>query len=87
MKIYRITSRISFAMLVVMLLTTSCSDYLEEQPSTSIDAGYVFNTEDGLESGVVSLYNFYRQKYEYRSQDFLTANLHLQIHYPVNCIL
>jgi hypothetical protein len=75
MKIYRITSRISFAMLVVMLLTTSCSDYLEEQPSTSIDAGYVFNTEDGLESGVVSLYNFYRQKYEYRSQDFLTANL------------
>ncbi len=75
MKINKIILKISMAMLAVIFLSTSCEDFLEEQPSTAIDAGYIFNTEDGLRSGVVSLYNFYRQKYEYRSQDFLTANL------------
>jgi len=75
MKTNKIILKISIAMLAVIFLSTSCEDFLEEQSSTSIDAGYIFNTEDGLRSGVVSLYNFYRQKYEYGSQDFLPANL------------
>lgn len=65
----------SIVMLVVLLLSTSCEEFLEEQPSTEIDTGFIFNTEDGLRSGVVSLYKFNRQKYEYRSQDFLPANV------------
>jgi hypothetical protein len=75
MKINKTISKISIAILALLFFSTSCSDYLEEQPSTSIDAGYIFKTEDGLRSGVVSLYNFYRQKYEYGAQDFLAANL------------
>ncbi len=74
MKTFKTILKISMAMMAVLLFSISCTDYLEEQPSTSIDAGYIYNTEDGLQSGVVSLYKFYRQKYEYGSQDFIAAN-------------
>lgn len=63
----------SMIALAVLFFFISCEDYLEEQPSTAIDAGYIFNTEDGLRSGIVSLYKFNRQKYDYRDQDALSA--------------
>jgi len=74
MKINKKIVKISIALLAVLAFSTSCTDFLEEQPSTSIDAGYVYNTEDGLRSGIVSLYKFNRQQYEYGDQDFLAAN-------------
>ncbi|CAN0379868.1 unnamed protein product, partial [Ectocarpus sp. 4 AP-2014] len=42
-----------------------------EQPSTVIDSDYVYTTEDGLKSGVVSLYKFNRDRYDRDLQDFM----------------
>ncbi|MBJ2174160.1 RagB/SusD family nutrient uptake outer membrane protein [Aureibaculum sp. A20] len=58
-------------LLVTIFLVTSCEDYLEEQPSTLIDLGYVYNTEEGLKSGIVSLYTFNRDRYETNIQDYM----------------
>lgn len=52
-------------------LVTSCEDYLEEQPSTVIDSDYVYTTEEGLKSGVVSLYAFNRDRFDQRTEDFM----------------
>lgn len=54
---------------------TSCQDYLEEQPSTLIDSDYIYTTEDGLKSGVVSLYKFNRDRYDNGTEDFMGAVL------------
>lgn len=56
---------------VVLLLTVSCEDFLAEQPSTSIDSGYIYNTEEGLKSGVVSLYKFNRDRYDDGQEDYM----------------
>jgi len=61
----------SLFLLMAIFLTISCEDFLEEQPSTSIDSGYVYNTEEGLQSGVVSLYNFNRDRYDINEQDYM----------------
>ena len=55
------------------LIAVSCEDYLDEELGTSIDSGYIFNTEAGLQSGVVSLYKFERDRYDNSNQDFLAA--------------
>jgi len=55
----------------VFFLTVSCEDYLEEQPSTLIDSDYIYTTEEGLKSGVVSLYKFDRDRYDRRIEDFM----------------
>lgn len=62
-------------LLAVALLAVSCENYLDEQPSTLIDADYVFTTEDGLKSGVVSLYKFNRERYDTGTEDFMGAVL------------
>ncbi|GLR15391.1 RagB/SusD family nutrient uptake outer membrane protein [Portibacter lacus] len=64
-------------LLVLLAFTfiTSCSKFLDEQPSTSIDANYVYNTEDGLKSGVVSLYKYNRDRYDKSQEDFLAAHM------------
>ncbi|TVZ57978.1 putative outer membrane starch-binding protein [Flavobacteriaceae bacterium MAR_2010_105] len=51
--------------------TVSCEDYLAEQPSTLIDSDYVYTTEEGLKSGVVSLYKFNRDRYDRNIEDFM----------------
>ncbi|MDO7171751.1 RagB/SusD family nutrient uptake outer membrane protein [Mariniflexile sp. AS56] len=61
----------SLLLILAMFLAVSCQDFLEEQPSTSIDAGYIYNTEAGLQSGVVSLYAFNRERYEIDEQDYM----------------
>ncbi|QCX36897.1 RagB/SusD family nutrient uptake outer membrane protein [Aureibaculum algae] len=58
-------------LLMTIFLLTSCEEYLEEQPSTLIDLGFVFNTEEGLKSGIVSLYTFNRDRYERNIQDYM----------------
>lgn len=64
-----------FALLSVVFLATACEDYLEEQPSTLIDSDYIYTTEDGLKSGVVSLYKFNRDRYDNGTEDFMGAVL------------
>ncbi|GJM31252.1 MAG: membrane protein [Saprospiraceae bacterium] len=58
---------------MVLFSTVSCQDFLEEQPGTEIDANFVYTTEDGLRSGVVSLYKFNRDRYDEGVEDFLPA--------------
>ncbi len=59
----------------LFFVVTSCEDFLEEQPSTLIDADYVYTTEGGLKSGVVSLYKFERDRYDNSTEDFMGAVL------------
>lgn len=59
----------------VLFTTTSCESFLEEQPSTLIDSDYIYTTEEGLKSGVVSLYKFNRDRYDRRIEDFMGATL------------
>lgn len=63
--------------LTMMMLfgLTSCRDFLEEQPSTLIDSDFIYTTEDGLQSGVVSLYKFNRDRYDTNTEDFMGAVL------------
>ena len=56
------TIKKSILLIAVITLTVSCDGYLDEQPSTLIDSGYIYNTEEGLKSGVVSLYKFDRDR-------------------------
>ena len=70
----KITSNLLLT-LTLFLAVTSCEKYLEEQPSTVIDSGYVYNTEEGLKSGIVSLYKFNRDRYDRSTEDFMGAVL------------
>ncbi|TRX60616.1 RagB/SusD family nutrient uptake outer membrane protein [Fulvivirga sp. M361] len=49
---------------LVVVLFASCEDYLEEKPTSEFTADFVYNTADGLEAGVVALYNFQREFWE-----------------------
>ncbi|MCG9794039.1 RagB/SusD family nutrient uptake outer membrane protein [Flavobacterium algicola] len=66
-----ISKAASAVAIVSLLATVSCEDYLDEQPSTSIDSGYVYTTEEGLKSGVVSLYTFNRDRYDDSGEDYM----------------
>lgn len=61
--------------IALFFVVTSCEDYLEEQPSTLIDSGYVYTTEEGLKAGVVSLYKFERDRYDAGTEDYMGAVL------------
>jgi len=65
--------KVKSSLLLVFLFcfTVSCEDYLEEQPSTLIDSNYIYSTEEGLKSGVVSLYKFNRDRYDRDTEDFM----------------
>ena len=69
------TIKKSILLIAVITLTVSCDGYLDEQPSTLIDSGYIYNTEEGLKSGVVSLYKFDRDRYDNSTQDYMGAVL------------
>lgn len=43
-----------------MFCFSSCKDYLIEKPTSQFSADFVYNTPDGLEAGVVGLYNLQR---------------------------
>jgi len=61
--------------LTLLLTFSSCEEFLEEQPSTLIDSDYIYSTEEGLKSGVVSLYKFERDRYDVSTEDFMGAVL------------
>ncbi len=47
-----------------LLVFSSCKKYLTEEPTSQFTADFVYNSIDGLEAGVVGLYNFQRAFYE-----------------------
>ncbi len=51
-------------LLISMLLLNSCTDYLEEMPTSNFTADFVYNTPEGLEAGVVGLYTIQRSFWE-----------------------
>jgi hypothetical protein len=63
--------KLSLLVLASIFLTISCEEYLEEQPSTLIDSDYIYTTQEGLESGVVSLYKFNRDRYDNGTEDYM----------------
>lgn len=46
--------------LMATLSLSSCKDFLTENPTTQFSADFVYNTPEGLEAGVVGLYNLQR---------------------------
>ena len=72
---YKNTKYSMLLMLTLLFTFSSCEEYLEEQPSTLIDADYVFTTESGLKAGVVSLYKFERDRYDNGTEDFMGSVL------------
>lgn len=52
------------ALLTLALVLSSCKKYLTEKPTSQFTAFFVYNSAEGLESGVVSLYNLQRAFYE-----------------------
>lgn len=63
MKIYNIIKK-GIILLGLLFITYSCDDYLEEEAITDISADFVYNSAEGLETGVIGLYNFNRGLYE-----------------------
>lgn len=61
--------------ITMCIVMFSCEEYLQEQPSTLIDSDYIYTTEEGLKSGVVSLYKFDRDRYDRGIEDFMGAVL------------
>lgn len=45
------------------IILSSCKKYLEENPTTQFTQDFVYNTAEGLEAGVVALYNLQRNFY------------------------
>jgi starch-binding outer membrane protein, SusD/RagB family len=54
---------ISILLVAGTLLFSSCKKFLTEDPSSQFTADFVYNTAEGLESGVVGLYNIHRSFY------------------------
>ncbi len=54
--------------LLSLLLTGSCSEFLDEVSKTELTAGLVYSTEEGLESAVVGLYNLERDYYTHHPE-------------------
>ena len=72
---YSKINRVLLLSLALIFGMSSCESYLLEQPSTLIDSDYIYTTEAGLKSGVVSLYKFNRDRYDRRIEDFMGATL------------
>lgn len=45
----------------ILVIGTSCNDFLNETPIDKISSEYVYTTEAGLQSGVAALYNLQRE--------------------------
>lgn len=52
------------ALLFAIVFFASCKKYLTEEPSSLFTAEFVYNTPEGLEAGVVGLYNIQRNFWE-----------------------
>lgn len=54
---------ISYILLAGTIMLSSCKKYLEEKPTTQFTQEFVYTTAEGLESGVIALYNLQRNFY------------------------
>ena len=52
-----------FISLFSVILLSGCQDYLEEEPLTDVSIEFLYSTPEGLEAGVVGLYDTYRGLY------------------------
>ncbi len=52
------------ALVVLVMVSSSCKKYLKEDPSSQFTAEFVYNTPEGLEAGVNALYSFQREFWE-----------------------
>ncbi|MBJ7880829.1 RagB/SusD family nutrient uptake outer membrane protein [Gelidibacter salicanalis] len=76
MKFFNLELKGSLLLFIALsFVLVGCQDYLEEQPSTLIDSDYIFTTQEGLKSGVVSLYKINRDRYDNGTEDFMGAVL------------
>lgn len=57
-------TKVSILFTILLLMVSSCKDYLKEKPTSAFTAEFVYNTPEGLEAGVVSLYNIQRSFWE-----------------------
>lgn len=51
-------------LLISLFFLNSCTDFLKEEPTSGFTADFVYTTPEGLEAGVVSLYNIQRSFWE-----------------------
>ena len=51
---------LKYILFVSVVFLTACSDFLDETPKTGISIDFIYNTPEGLESGLVGVYNFNR---------------------------
>nr|WP_321222234.1 RagB/SusD family nutrient uptake outer membrane protein [uncultured Psychroserpens sp.] len=72
---YRETKYSFFLVLISLFTLSSCEDFLEEQPTTEIDANYIYSSEAGLKSGIVGLYSLERERYETGTEDYMGSVL------------
>lgn len=73
--LYKETTYSFFLVLISLFTLSSCQDFLEEQPTTEIDANYIYSSEAGLKSGIVGLYGLERERYETGTEDYMGAVL------------
>ena len=48
---------------IILNFTVGCEDYLEEEAQSNISLQYIYDSPEGIESGVVGLYNLFRYHY------------------------
>lgn len=58
--LYKKGKTVCLLALMATLSLNSCKDFLMENPTTQFSADFVYNTPEGLEAGVVGLYNLQR---------------------------
>lgn len=63
----------TLVLLSVFVFSTSCTDYLKEDPTSGFTAEFVYNSPEGLETGVVALYSFQRAFWENLNANGSTA--------------
>lgn len=59
-QLYKKGKLIACIAVMATLSLNSCKDFLTENPTTQFSADFVYNTPEGLEAGVVGLYNLQR---------------------------
>lgn len=64
MKTYHINLKMTIMLIVSVISFSSCKKFLTEKPTSQFTADFVYNTPEGLEAGVVGLYNLQRAFYE-----------------------
>ena len=64
MKTFKKYLNLKLMILLAIVSFTSCKKFLTEKPTSQFTADFVYNTPEGLESGVVGLYNIQRNFWE-----------------------